>query len=55
MDLKQNSRDIFRFEAQRVTWFRGYLPKFLQLLQVNMVIFILVMRQMMGAKYIQFL
>ena len=34
---------------------RGYLLKFLQLLQVNMVVFILVMRQMMGAKYMQFL
>ena len=55
MDLKQNARDIFRLEAQRVTWFRGYLLKFLQLLQVNMVVFILVMRQMMGAKYMQFL
>ena len=55
MDLKQNSRGIFRLEAQRVTWFRGYSPKFLQLLQVNMVVFILIMRQMMGAKYMQFL
>lgn len=55
MDLKQNARDIFRLEAQRVTWFRGYLPKFLQLLQVDMVVFILVMRQMMGEKFMQFL
>ena len=55
MDLKQNARDIFRLEAQTVTWFRGYLPKFLQLLQVDMVVFILVMRQMMGEKFMQFL
>ena len=28
MDLKQTSRDIFRLEAQRVTWFEVTCKKF---------------------------